>query len=332
MAQLVAGRTSVFALGMGVVPLILAGCSTDYRLIPIKEDVTEIRVIECPIWECTQAVYIAEDDMDELATCYGWDEEQQSWLGGPGGLPPGGVLGCDPTDGQAYLYSVHTSDPFDGATGDCPAGCAEGEEGTPSPDQCCYDEDEAVTLQNELNASWDFGDADLEELSNDCGITAETRALCTIVEAGSVLGDECPPEAVENVPGADYTLEVDPADSYVTINTPGGQDTVPVEGMGVLDTATTAFLAGMVDATQTLDLAYDWIGWRLWFNMPVDFNVSSGAFTVPYAQSYVIKGRGLRNSDWMEADFEPTANATGVINGGTGRWHVDYYDTFTGGW
>jgi hypothetical protein len=102
--------------------------------------------------------------------------------------------------------------------------------------------------------------------------------------------------------------------------------------MGVLDSGTTEFLSGIVDATETLNLVYNWSEWRLWFGGDIDFNASMGTFSVPYSQGYQIRGAGKRNASWRNVTFAPTANATGAFNGGTGKWHVDYYDTFTGGW
>jgi hypothetical protein len=127
-------------------------------------------------------------------------------------------------------------------------------------------------------------------------------------------------------------MEADPSLSYVTVRTPGQQDTVPLSGLGVLDTSSTAFLAGMVDATQTLDLSDDWVGWRLWFGAAIDFNYNAGSFGVPASQGYLIKGRGQKNSEWANATFQPTANAHGHFDSSTGTWELDYYDTFPGGW
>ena len=105
---------------------------------------------------------------------------------------------------------------------------------------------------------------------------------------------------------------------------------MPLSGTAAVSNSPTSFLIAIIDAGDA-DIGSDsWYDWRFWFSAPIDMSVQSGDFVVPYAQGYVIQGRGKKNGDWAQAILDPAANATGTLD--AEEWSLDYHSTFPGGW
>lgn len=318
--------------------LVGTGCSTETGVSgPSEEDKQEIPApwdISCPIWTCVEYVVIPEEELDTLASedCYGWHTEQ-GWLGGLAGAPPE-WLQCDPEGGEDCRVQVHVDTSYEGRDlTQCETGCAEGLPGDAVDDDCCYEEDEINEFHDYLLTQLGYSEGPIQELEDDCGIEATQEIVCEFGEGEPELSaEECDPEALARMSSADYVLEVEPLDSYLTVHTASAQDTIALSGLGVAQAGTTEFLAAIVDAQETLQLSDDYSDWRLWFGADIDFHLASGSFVVPASQGYLVKGRGKKDANWMSASFGPTDNVSGAFDNATGTWHAHYFDTFPGGW
>jgi hypothetical protein len=314
----------------------LSGCFLDYTVgEPGKPPGSEPLEIDCPIWTCVEYIVIAEDNLDELATCYGWVHPEGEGEGSWTESPPPGVERCDPETSGDCTVQVHVDLSASGLTDDCPTGCMEGSPGDPVPDECCYVAVEEEDMEDALGEDWAYGADVIELLDEDCNVTATKYIECEleVEEEPELSATECPSTSVAQMPAADHIVEVDEAGSYLTVHSSGSQDTVPLSGVGAVGAGPAEFLSAIVDTTETMDLGNDdWHDWRLWFTADIAMNISSGSFTVPYAQGYQIKARGQVNGTKLPAAFEPLANATGQFNNSTGTWYLNYSSTFPGGW
>jgi hypothetical protein len=307
----------------------LSACKSEGGVVPTKEDVPEPRDIECPQWICEELLIVQGDDILDMYECLGWTEEY-----GWGEEEPPLWLSCtNPYAEEPCEITTHLAG-VEGETDDCSTGCAEGTAGSTVDDDCCFEADEQSEMLDHMYEDDEWGDGDVQILLYGCEIFAERVIECEFIGGESELSTtECSSPSIAMTPGADYIVEVDEAGSYLTVHSSGSQDTVPLSGVGAVGAGPAEFLSAIVDTTETMDLGNDdWHDWRLWFTADIAMNISSGSFTVPYAQGYQIKARGQVNGTKLPAAFEPLANATGQFNNSTGTWYLNYSSTFPGGW
>jgi hypothetical protein len=144
-----------------------------------------------------------------------------------------------------------------------------------------------------------------------------------------VLGDPCPEDSIIAAPGADFLLQADREDSYVSLTTPQDSMLVPVGGSGAAQASPAAFLTAFFWADDAEFAGHELSDWTFAFAHPIELYTGSGTFQVPASETNqaTIRGTGFSDDDAMKLLVQTNTNASGTLNSSTGRWTLNFSQT-----
>lgn len=329
LASLVACRSSLVArcsLLVGIAVCVFGACNGDDKA---TEDTGSFAfgTPDChgSTNDCTPELRV---DEAIVRTCFGWDGPSQQYL--DTGLPPQLLTDC-PNPEIVGAECVFNYDDELGVTcnntcGDCIPLVGPADTGAfpideiGGPNDACCDCDPALTGLDEL----------IDALAA-CGFAGTTFYDCP--DPDWILQDdsECSDGASFAIaPGADKIMHIDPLLSYIRLQTGTDTETFAVAGGGSARTSTDQFMTATLWAAGGNLANFILTDWTFWTSAPMDYDPTSGSFTVHSHASPAFWGRGLIGTTPSKAEVYMSSDATGNINPSMGRWEANYSESVGG--
>jgi hypothetical protein len=171
------------------------------------------------------------------------------------------------------------------------------------------------------------------EINTDCDIdeTAPFDMDCDPLGPAWTNGLPCPENArLTTPPGTDYTLEIDPDYSYVSVVLATESVLSSLDGSAFVASGPARVLRALAWGEE-----FDYSGDDFTYNhvalsAVVDLSVSSRAFTVPTNQDFELAFQGYRELDEYSVVFEPTVSSGGALDIPNEEWYYDYTQSGSG--
>ena len=291
------------------------------------------RELLCSNSTCNAAVAIP---MDAIIDCF-WDVTSNSFIPSTPDLIINGdcLPGTDDIPGGDAECLVETlvieTEPLNLCG--CIDACVNdvGEEDTligRDPSGCCDWELEgdggiAEDLHAEFDAACQVDPASVSQWNTIWG--------CLPYEPGeSSWGGECPEGyAFIGTPNSDFSLAVDPSESYVLI-TDGTQSLLTgISGSAAVETQPAKFLRGLFWADDTGVGTIVFTDWMFFFDNPIEMDVSMGTFRVlpVEANQPGIRARGQVNGVGHQFKLQLGEQALGTISLASSTWSLHYNES-----
>jgi hypothetical protein len=277
-----------------------------------------------PFNSCTPYIVVRKSD---LVNCYGLDEN-----GGWSSHTPAFVTDCD---GAAEHCTCDANDlcefKYEPQLMFVDAACTLGTAGThlDGPSFCHYPEPDETDV-NDL----------IDQLNNDnCGVNIVPLDGCDEVDFTDVwLSDEtcesCDPSAAARMvrpSGANVTLSLDPARSYLAVTTPVQSLMVRLSGDAFVDLPGNRLVGLKISAERVRFGNSDWNGFGFSLDKPVAFVRAGEAFRIPVAQKPTITATGRRDGALTRMRASSASDVTGHLSVAQKTWDLDFADQSVAG-
>ena len=287
----------------------------------------------CPERKCTPQLTIGRD---RLESCYGFTDGVWS------GNTPLSVKDCDgQDDGKSDHCTCVENDvgivicTFDFGEQEplVTAQCKVGQENEQiDPSFCNYDDPDTSKIDGIL-AEWDpDGDGTL-----DCGLIPNYDLGCndvSDVSLGSVKCYECDTSAAARIvrpSGANVTLSLDPARSYLAVTTPLQSMMVRLSGNAFVDLPGNRLVGLKISAERVRFGSSDWNGFSFSLDKAVPFARAGEAFRIPVAQKPTITASGRRDGALTSLRATSAGDVTGHLSVALKTWDLDFADQSVAG-
>lgn len=166
--------------------------------------------------------------------------------------------------------------------------------------------------------------SEVTEALDNCGFSyGIDKGTCDPDEAAT--WQVCNPINVVPIsPNAELLLYVDSGLSYISMDTPTGNDTVSVGGGGSARTGPDKFLTAWVSAEDATLGSQNFTEWLWWMDGHMDIDVSAGTISVPADDEIPFLGEGKQNSVRKQASIYMDEDASGTIDPLTHTWTLDF--------